>query len=116
MECHRATVTCNYCGKEIHRGKALLTRHLKDQTARKIKSKGNYYCDRKCFGAKMGQTVGFRAHPEHASGLSKGFTEEQIAEMQKMKRGGAKIREIGRRFNICASTVYKYLKTNDEQF
>lgn len=110
MDCHRATAICAYCGKTIHRGKALLSRHLKDQTNRKIKSQGKYYCDRKCFGAHLGKTVGFAAHPEHASGKTKRLTDEQIKDMQVMKQGGATIKQIERKFGICNATVYKYLK------
>jgi DNA invertase Pin-like site-specific DNA recombinase len=59
----------------------------------------------------LGKTVGFAAHPEHAAGaVSKGFTEEQIKDMQKMRKNGATIKSIERKFDICNATVYKYLK------
>jgi predicted DNA-binding protein YlxM (UPF0122 family) len=111
LDCHRATATCNYCGKTIHRGYALLTRHLKDQSKRKVKSQGNYYCDRKCFGAKMGKSVGFKSHPENISALSRYFTKEQQRDMQTMWLNGATIMQIARKYSICSSTVYKHLKS-----
>ena len=112
MDCHRAVVICAYCGKEIHKGKALLSRHLKNQKNRKLKYKGNYYCDRKCFGAHIGKSVGFLAHPENAGRSTEKITSKQILAIRKLRSGGVTIKEIEHKFDICATTVYKCLKSS----